>query len=118
MGTGILLLVSFISVILATQTRLIRLLGPLPKSFVGEDYKSLAAKIDSMEYLSETREKKLAAIQKLITKGVYVSPPEKEIKEKPAKVKENDSSMADQSCLLYTSPSPRDRTRSRMPSSA
>ena len=24
----------------------------------------------------------------------------------------------DQSCLLYTSPSPRDRTRSRMPSSA
>ena len=24
----------------------------------------------------------------------------------------------DESCLLYTSPSPRDRTRSRMPSSA
>ena len=29
------------------------------------------------------------------------------------------SAMADQmACLLYTSPSPRDRTRSRMPSSA
>ena len=27
-------------------------------------------------------------------------------------------SQADQFCLLYTSPSPRDRTRSRMPSSA
>ena len=27
-------------------------------------------------------------------------------------------SMLNQSCLLYTSPSPRDRTRSRMPSSA
>ena len=27
-------------------------------------------------------------------------------------------SMADWPCLLYTSPSPRDRTRSRMPSSA
>ena len=26
--------------------------------------------------------------------------------------------MADVNCLLYTSPSPRDRTRSRMPSSA
>ena len=26
--------------------------------------------------------------------------------------------LADQTCLLYTSPSPRDRTRSRMPSSA
>ena len=28
------------------------------------------------------------------------------------------SSISIQSCLLYTSPSPRDRTRSRMPSSA
>ena len=26
--------------------------------------------------------------------------------------------IGDESCLLYTSPSPRDRTRSRMPSSA
>ena len=26
--------------------------------------------------------------------------------------------IANQTCLLYTSPSPRDRTRSRMPSSA
>ena len=31
---------------------------------------------------------------------------------------ENDSSARLQLCLLYTSPSPRDRTRSRMPSSA
>ena len=29
-----------------------------------------------------------------------------------------DLSMTNHSCLLYTSPSPRDRTRSRMPSSA
>ena len=29
-----------------------------------------------------------------------------------------DGFFADQICLLYTSPSPRDRTRSRMPSSA
>ena len=28
------------------------------------------------------------------------------------------SNIQDNSCLLYTSPSPRDRTRSRMPSSA
>ena len=34
-----------------------------------------------------------------------------------AKVPE-DSDMRGQFCLLYTSPSPRDRTRSRMPSSA
>ena len=30
----------------------------------------------------------------------------------------DDSADFDKSCLLYTSPSPRDRTRSRMPSSA
>ena len=30
----------------------------------------------------------------------------------------NPKKQAYQSCLLYTSPSPRDRTRSRMPSSA
>ena len=29
-----------------------------------------------------------------------------------------DPSACEQTCLLYTSPSPRDRTRSRMPSSA
>ena len=30
----------------------------------------------------------------------------------------NEEMSLDQACLLYTSPSPRDRTRSRMPSSA
>ena len=70
-------IVSIISVLLATQTRLIRLLGPLPKSFVGEDYKNLALRVDSMEYLSEAREKKLLAIQNLITKGVNVAKVEK-----------------------------------------
>lgn len=70
-------IVSIVSVLLATQTRLIRLLGPLPKSFVGEDYKNLALRVDSMEYLSEAREKKLLAIQNLITKGVNVAKVEK-----------------------------------------
>ena len=32
--------------------------------------------------------------------------------------KDNIERAIDKSCLLYTSPSPRDRTRSRMPSSA
>ena len=30
----------------------------------------------------------------------------------------SDSADSNKTCLLYTSPSPRDRTRSRMPSSA
>ena len=36
------------------------------------------------------------------------------------RLKENETTISDgiTSCLLYTSPSPRDRTRSRMPSSA
>ena len=33
-------------------------------------------------------------------------------------VNENDTIATSEICLLYTSPSPRDRTRSRMPSSA
>ena len=36
----------------------------------------------------------------------------------PEKVEENCDSTWFKACLLYTSPSPRDRTRSRMPSSA
>ena len=37
---------------------------------------------------------------------------------KIADIGETGTIAHDQSCLLYTSPSPRDRTRSRMPSSA
>ena len=40
------------------------------------------------------------------------------IKSQTAKRKEIDNSIQDENCLLYTSPSPRDRTRYRMPSSA
>ena len=51
-------------------------------------------------------------------KGEYLSPEERKFRFK----KGNDGATVDPSkllpCLLYTSPSPRDRTRSRMPSSA
>ena len=42
--------------------------------------------------------------------GVPVFPPKKD--------KSSEESDGSKGCLLYTSPSPRDRTRSRMPSSA
>ena len=38
--------------------------------------------------------------------------------EEPRDAQAKPASYLDQGCLLYTSPSPRDRTRSRMPSSA
>ena len=38
--------------------------------------------------------------------------------DKPSKIELWHSDMTFSACLLYTSPSPRDRTRSRMPSSA
>ena len=48
--------------------------------------------------------------------------PEKPIYDIPSRVKITGQQLTDdllaQACLLYTSPSPRDRTRSRMPSSA
>ena len=40
------------------------------------------------------------------------------IKQNGVKTEFFNINAADESCLLYTSPSPRDRTRSRMPSSA
>ena len=42
---------------------------------------------------------------------------EKKLKEEE-EVVEEDQEDEEEVCLLYTSPSPRDRTRSRMPSSA
>ena len=42
----------------------------------------------------------------------------KVVKEAKAKAIKEISNKLDSICLLYTSPSPRDRTRSRMPSSA
>ena len=60
---------------------------------------------------------------------VYKRQPKKKPKAKPAEEEpaeempaeggsDDDPPPLDISCLLYTSPSPRDRTRSRMPSSA
>ena len=40
------------------------------------------------------------------------------IYENKIKIYDRDKGLLDVTCLLYTSPSPRDRTRSRMPSSA
>ena len=68
-------IVSLISILLATQTRLITFLGPLPKALVGRDYKELSNRLDSMELLSDAREKKLLAIEKLLTKGIQDSEP-------------------------------------------
>ena len=44
---------------------------------------------------------------------------QKAVSDKPSlKKSETEDVRQDYDCLLYTSPSPRDRTRSRMPSSA
>ena len=51
-------------------------------------------------------------------KEVELSAKIKEVLENRKESTAGDSSEVDNSCLLYTSPSPRDRTRSRMPSSA
>ena len=55
---------------------------------------------------------------------VYVPPPKPSPARSPeyvalmARLREDEERRAYDRCLLYTSPSPRDRTRSRMPSSA
>ena len=66
-----------------------------------KDYKSF---LDSIEYLDGEG----SNIQRLLTAAVGISAEGGEFMEIVKKMV----------CLLYTSPSPRDRTRSRMPSSA
>ena len=51
-----------------------------------------------------------------ISKKFFYLPEEDKLKIAPKKWNPNTNTVY--SCLLYTSPSPRDRTRSRMPSSA
>ena len=50
----------------------------------------------------------------LSTTYLYVNSLQKQLEEAKLRI----DKLRESSCLLYTSPSPRDRTRSRMPSSA
>ena len=63
-------------------------------------------------------EAKLNSLSSQLSKPAETKPAET----KPAEVKPAETKPAETAkpkpCLLYTSPSPRDRTRSRMPSSA
>ena len=74
---------------------------PHPPQFVGFIVNWKA----SSRYVELDRLKELLNIDKKKSKYVAV-------------VVKNDESTLEKICLLYTSPSPRDRTRSRMPSSA
>ena len=68
--------------------------------------RSIAApKLETKSKAERLRELKQLFEEKLITESEYQKEREKILDE-------------DKNCLLYTSPSPRDRTRSRMPSSA
>ena len=67
---------------------------------IAKEYSNLSEKSKQIGYDT--------ARQDLITEGIE-DPTDKQVKEK---------AFENYNCLLYTSPSPRDRTRSRMPSSA
>ena len=67
----------------------------------------------AMKYLSEMEEDQTLVMYSGHPMGLFPSN-----KEAPRVVVTNGMVIPNYSCLLYTSPSPRDRTRSRMPSSA
>ena len=51
-------------------------------------------------------------------RSVLMSTPESEAVDERLSIFEDEADINDWICLLYTSPSPRDRQKSRMPSSA
>ena len=77
-------------------------------------------------YLKKVQALKNAAVEIKILKEYFINGQEdgmvqsmNNLRQYEIEFKEYDNKMEDlKSCLLYTSPSPRDRTRSRMPSSA
>eukprot|EP00656_Telonema_subtile_P041694 TRINITY_DN46959_c0_g1_i1.p1 TRINITY_DN46959_c0_g1~~TRINITY_DN46959_c0_g1_i1.p1 ORF type:complete len:497 (-),score=47.85 TRINITY_DN46959_c0_g1_i1:38-1528(-) len=58
------------------------------------------------------------AVQQLVGLAAFTASTDKEYKDRPAPRVCVEHASYEKACLLYTSPSPRDRTRSRMPSSA
>ena len=80
----------------------------LAKEFPDETYRELEKKYKKEHKLRQEAEGELTIV-KTIT--IDSSP---EMRDAKKKIEELQNSI----CLLYTSPSPRDRTRSRMPSSA
>ena len=80
-----------------------------------EIIQQLLEKLDALGKRQETFSKEINALKEEI-KNLHVAPDQAE-SQKPLQQVPPPINTVD-TCLLYTSPSPRDRTRSRMPSSA
>ena len=76
-------------------------------------------KIDSFQVSTDKDSSEYKSVSKQIEGlKVYNAQKRKQIKRQVERMKEIEKTMKDSTCLLYTSPSPRDTTASRMPSSA
>jgi len=69
-GGGMILLTALISVAIATQTGILRYLGPRPGLILDKDYISLAAHVDSLQLLYNNSEKKFSNLEQLLTKQI------------------------------------------------
>lgn len=84
---GIICLITAVTTtILTTQTGIINYLGPRPKMLLGQDYISIAAQLDSLQFLSSERERQLVHIEKLLTSRI-------EDKEGPAENKDREENI-------------------------
>lgn len=86
------LVVAFLSVMLATQTRLLTFLGSRPKNFMAEDYHAIEAQMDSLIQLSDLRESQFVALQGIITKSIE-DEPKREAKEITQKAGESQAQI-------------------------
>ena len=83
---------------------------------IGEYMKNLSELIDKHEEIFGDQSLRITSLPTMTE--LRMTEDEKRKKQKRDWYHENKEKVLEQHCLLYTSPSPRDRTRSRMPSSA
>ncbi len=67
---GAILVVFLLAVVLATQTGILRILGPRPAMLLGQDYIALSKQVDSLQRLYEQSEKKFANIEDVLTRQI------------------------------------------------
>ena len=99
---GAVLLVFILAVVLATQTGILRVLGPRPAMLLGQDYIGLSKEIDSLQRLYKESEEKFANIEEILTRQISTaSNAQKKVEFSPFEMNEEVQVVEDKLPLLH-----------------